>query len=145
MSVWVKILVAGLVLGLLAAAAGFWMDVYGIRRGCFASPLDQARVQLATDLYARANGAVGARQYRVANDMLDKALSILADSYQLGRGTDETQEVVRAANTASARSEFEIAARMKLDVMSRRIWLVQRRSRLSQVCHEVARKWHLVN
>jgi hypothetical protein len=145
MSIWVKILAAGVVLGLLAVAAGFWMDVYGIRRGCFGSPLDRARVQFATDLYARANNAVGARQYKVANEMLDKALSILADSYWLGRGPDETQEAMTAANSAAARAEFEIAARVKLDVMSRRIGLVQRKARLSQVCHEVARRWHLAN
>lgn len=144
MSIWVKILAAGALLGLLAAGAGFWMDVYGIRRGCLASPLDQARTQSAWDLYSKANEAFGAHQYVAANGMLDEALERLGDSYQLGRGKDETVQVVAAAKSAQARSEFEIAARMKLDVMARRTWLVQRRARLYEVCHQIFRHWGLV-
>jgi len=40
MSIWTKILIACVLQGLLAAGLGFWMDLYGIRRGCFASQLD---------------------------------------------------------------------------------------------------------
>src|ERR1043165_571984 len=115
MSIWVKILLAGVLLAFLAAGVGFWMDLYGIRRGCFASQLDQARYQAAWDLYSKANTAIGSRNYAAANDMLDMALTQLGDTYRLGRGADETEEVVTAAKAAAARSEFEIAARMKQD------------------------------
>ena len=141
MSIWVRTLVGGLLLAVLAAGVGYWMDLYGIRRGCFASQLDQARYQSAFDLYSKANSAIGSRNYAAANDMLDIALSRLGDTYQLGRGADETEEAVAAAKAAAARSEFEIAARMKLDVMNRRTWLFQRKTRLSKLCHAVARRW----
>lgn len=141
MSIWTRILIGGFLLGLLAAGVGFWMDLYGIRRGCFASNLNQARYQSALDLVSKANTAMGSRNYAAANDMLDVALWQLGDSYRLGRGADETEEVVAAAKAAAARSEFEIAARMKVDVMNRRTWLFQRKTRLSQLCHAVARRW----
>src|SRR5258705_1247820 len=123
MSIWVKILIGGALLALLAAGLGFWMDLYGIRRGCFASQLDRARIQSAGDLDARANTAIGAHHYAEANGLLDRALFVLGDTYQLGRAADETVEVLEAAKSAVARSEFEIAARMKLDAMGRRVWL----------------------
>lgn len=141
MSIWVRVSIGAFLLALLAAGVGFWMDLYGIRRGCFASQLDQARYQAAFDLYSKANTAIGSRNYAAANDMLDMALSQLGDTYRLGRGADETEEVVTAAKAAAARSEFEIAARMKQDVMSRRTWLFQRKTRLSKLCHAVARRW----
>jgi len=141
MSIWVRVLIGGFLLALLAAGVGFWMDLYGIRRGCFASRLDQARYQAAFDWYSKANTAIGSRNYAAANDMLDMALSQLGDTYRLGRGADETEEVVTAAKAAAARSEFEIAARMKQDVMNRRSWLFQRKTRLSKLCHAVARRW----
>jgi len=141
MSIWTKILIACVLLGLLAAGLGFWMDLYGIRRGCFASQLDQARYQLAFGLYSKANTAIESRNYAAANDMLDAALSNLGDSYQLGRRADETEEAVTAAKAAAARSEFEIAARLKLEAMGRRVYQFQRKTRLSQVCRQVARRW----
>jgi len=141
MSIWVKILLGILVLGLLVGGLAFWMDLYGIRRGCFAGQMDQARYQSAWDLYAKANNAVGSHNYAVANDMLDMALSRLGDSYQLGRGADETGEMVTAAKAASSRSEFEVAARLKLEAMSRRTWLFQRKTRLAGLCHAIKRRW----
>jgi hypothetical protein len=143
MSIWVKILVGGPLLGLLAAGVGFAMDVYGIRRGCFASQLDQARYQSALDLYYKANDAIGSRNYAAANDMLDMALSNLGDSYLIGRHADETQEVVAAGKAAAVRGEFEIASRLKLEAMGRRVYNFQRKTRLSQVCREVAKHWGL--
>ena len=141
MSIWTKIL-AGLVLAaLLVGGLAFWMDLYGIRRGCFAGPLDQVRYQSALDLYSKGNEAVGSHRYAAANDMLDMALSTLGDSYRLGRGADETSEMVTAAKAAAARSEFEIAARLKIEAMSRRVWLFQRKTRLSGLCRAVAKRW----
>jgi len=141
MSIWVKILLGGFLLAVLAAGVGFWMDLYGIRRGCFASHLDRGRIQSALTLNLQANTAVAAHQYAAANGMLDEALSTLGDSYRLGRDKDDTEEVVTAAKAAAARAEFEIASRMKLDVMSRRAWLVERKQHLADLCRAVARRW----
>jgi hypothetical protein len=143
MSIWVKILLGILVLGLLVGGLAFWMDLYGIRRGCLAGPLDQVRYQSAQDLYAKANEAVGSHRYAAANDLLDMALSTLGDSYRLGRGADETSEMVMAAKAAAARSELEIAARLKIEAMSRRVWQFQRKTRLSGLCRAVAKRWGL--
>ena len=141
MSIWTRILAGGVVLVLLAAGLAFWMDLYGIRRGCFASQLDQANYQSARELYAQAGGAVASRNYGTANDMLNLALSKLGDSYQLGRAEDETDELVTAAKAAALRSEFQIAAQMKLEAMSRRLYLFQRKTRLSGLCHAIAKRW----
>jgi len=143
MSVWTKVIAGGIVLGLLAAGIAFGMDLYGIRRGCFAGPLGQADYEAAQDSYARANSAISSRNYAAANDMLDMALSRLGDSYQLGRAEDETVELVSAAKAAAARSEFQIATEMKREAMGRRLYLFQRKTRLSSVCHAIARRWHL--
>ena len=58
MSIWAKILMGGAILVLLAAGLAFWMDLYGVRRGCFASGLDQAAYESAHDLYGRAGSAI---------------------------------------------------------------------------------------
>jgi hypothetical protein len=143
MSVWTKVIAGGVVLGLLAAGIAFGMDLYGIRRGCFAGSLDQADYEAARDSYVRANGAMSSRNYGAANDMLDMALSRLGDAYQLGRAEDETGELVLAAKSAAARSEFQIAASMKREAMGRRLYLFQRKTRLAGVCHAIAKRWHL--
>ena len=143
MSIWAKIVAGIVILGVLAVGLAFWMDLYGIRRGCFASQLDQARYESARDLYGQATGAINSHNYSAANDMLDLALSRLGDAYQLGRAEDETGELVTAAKAAAARSEFQIAAGMKLEAMGRRLYLFQRKTRLSGLCHAVAKRWHL--
>ena len=143
MSIWAKLLAACVVLGLLVAATAFWMDLYGIRRGCLAPHLDPAGYQSAQALYEQASGAVSGRNYAAANDMLDMALSRLGDSYQLGRGADDTIEAVAAARSAAARSEFQVAAQIKAEVMGRRLSLLRRKMRLSDVCRRVAKRWHL--
>jgi hypothetical protein len=143
MSVWTKLLAGIVVLGIAAAGLAFAMDVYGIRRGCFASGLDQAIYESARDSYVRANSAISSRNYAAANDMLDIALSRLGDSYRLGRAEDETVELVSAAKAAAARSEFQIATEMKREAMGRRLYLFQRKTRLSGLCHDIAKRWHL--
>jgi hypothetical protein len=143
MSIWTKILAGVVLLGLIGAGIAFWMDLYGVRRGCFATGLDQAQYQSARDLYVRANRAVAARNFIAASDLLDMALIRLGDSYRLGRAADDTGEVVFAAKAAAARTEFEIAARLKLEVMNRRLYQFQRKTRLSGLCRDVARRWHL--
>jgi len=141
MSIWTKILAGGVVLVLLVAGLAFWMDLYGIRRGCFASRLDQVNYQSARELYAQAGGAVASRNYGPANDMLDLALSDLGDSYQLGRAEDETGELVAAAKAAALQKEFQIAAQMKMEALNRRLSLFQRKTRLSGLCHAIAKRW----
>ncbi len=130
-------------LGVAAGGLAFGMDVYGIRRGCFAGPLEQADYETARDSYVRANQAMASRDYAAASDMLDMALSRLGNSYQLGRAEDETSELVSAAKSAAARSEFQIAASMKLEAVGRRLSLFQRKTRLSGLCHTIAKRWHL--
>src|SRR5690242_10061498 len=103
MSFWTRVLAGVVILGVLAAGFAFWMDLYGIRRGCFARPLDQAAYESARDSYIRANGAISSGNYAAANDMLDMALSRLGGSYKLGRAEDETGELVSAAKSAAAR------------------------------------------
>jgi len=143
MSIWAKIVLSGIVLAVLVAGLAFWMDLYGIRRGCFASRLDQVSYESARALYEQANRAIASKNYSVANDMLGLALTRLGDSYQLGRAEDDTSEAVTAAKAASARAEFEVAARIKSEVMSRRLALLQRKMRLSEICHAAARNWGL--
>lgn len=143
MSVWPKVIGGIVLLGVLAAGFAFGMDVYGIRRGCFAGPLEQADYESARDSYMRANSAMSSHNYAAANDMLDMALSRLGDSYQLGRVEDETGELVSAAKSAVARSEFQIAASMKREAVGRRLYLFQRKTRLSGLCHAIAKRWHL--
>ena len=143
MSVWTKVIAGGVVLGLLAAGIAFGMDLYGIRRGCFAGPLEQADYESARDSYIQAGRAMSSRNYPAANDMLDMALSRLGDSYHLGRAEDETGELVSAAKSAAARSEFQIAASMKREATGRRLYLFQRKTRLAGVCHAIAKRWHL--
>ena len=143
MSVWTRVIAIGVVLGVLAAGLGFWMDLYGIRRGCFAHALDQADYESARDSYMRANRAISSRNYAAASDMLDQGLSRLGDSYRLGRAEDETDELVSAAKSAAARSEFQIAASMKREAMDHRLYLFQRKTRLSSLCHDIAKRWHL--
>jgi hypothetical protein len=140
---WTKVIAGCVLLGLLAAGLAFGMDLYGVRRGCFAGALDQADYEAARDSYVRASGAMSSRNYAAANDMLDMALSRLGDSYRLGRAEDETGELVAAAKSAEARSEFQIAASMKREAMGRRLYLFQRKTRLSGLCHAIARRWHL--
>ena len=143
MSIWTKVIAGLAVLGVLAMGLAFAMDVYGIRRGCFARPLDQASYESAQDSYVRANAAISSRNYAAASDMLDVGLSRLGDAYQLGRAEDETGELVSAAKAAAARSEFQIAAQMKREAMGRRLYLFQRKTRLSGLCHDIAKRWHL--
>ena len=143
MSVWTKVIAGGLLLAVIAVGLVFWMDVYGIRRGCFAPALDQAGYESARDLYGQASGAMSSRNYAAANDMLDMALSRLGDAYRLGRAGDETVELVSAAKAAAARSELQIAAQMKLEAINHRLYLFQRKTRLSGLCHEIAKRWHL--
>ena len=143
MSVWTKVLAGVVVLGVLVAGLAFWMDLYGIRRGCFASGLDQVVYESARDSYVRANQAISSHNYAAANDMLDMALFKLGDAYQLGRAEDETGELVLAAKAAAARSEFQIAASMKREAMGRRLYLFQRKMRLSGLCHDIAKRWGL--
>jgi hypothetical protein len=143
MPVWTKVIAGGVVLGVLAAALVFWMDLYGIRRGCFSQPLGQANYESARDFYIQAGRAISSRNYAAASDMLDVGLSRLGDDYQLGRAEDETRELVLAAKSAAARSEFQIAAQMKREAMGRRLYLFQRKTRLAGVCHAIAKRWHL--
>ena len=143
MSVWTKVIAGGLLLGVLAVGLAFAMDVYGIRRGCFAHTLDQANYESARDSYIGATRAISSRNYAAASDMLDQGLSRLGDDYQLGRADDETGELISAAKSAAARSEFQIAASMKREAMGRRLYLFQRKTRLSGVCHAIAKRWHL--
>lgn len=143
MSIWAKIVTGCAVLVLLAAGLAFWMDLYGVRRGCFASGLDQAAYESARDLYGRAGNAIAARNYVAANDMQDMALSRLGDAYRLGRGDDETDEMVSAARSAARQSEFQIAAQMKQGALEQRLYQFQRKTRLSGLCRSVARRWQL--
>ena len=143
MSIWTKVIAGLVVLGVLAVGLVFAMDVYGIRRGCFAHPQDQASYESAQDSYVRANAAISSRNYAAASDMLDVGLSRLGDAYQLGRAEDETGELISAAKAAAARSEFQIAAQMKREAMGRRLYLFQRKTRLSGLCHDIAKRWHL--
>jgi len=143
MSIWAKLLGACVVLGLLIVALAFWMDLYGVRRGCFAGSLDQADYQAARDYYAQAGSAISSHNYGAANDMLDIALSKLGDAYQLGRAQDETDDLVVAAKAAVQRSEFKLAAGMKQEALSHRLYLFQRKTRLSGLCHAIAKRWHL--
>jgi len=143
MSIWAKILMGGAILVLLAAGLAFWMDLYGVRRGCFASGLDQAAYESAHDLYGRAGSAIAARNYVAANDMLDLGLSRLGDSYRLGRADDETDEMVMAAKSAARQSEFQIAAQMKQGALEQRLYQFQRKTRLSGLCRSIAKRWSL--
>ena len=144
MSIWAKLLAGMVLLGLLAAGTLLWTDVYGIRRGCLAPPLDQAKVEAASDLNLHAFEAIVSKNYAAANDMLDLALSRLGDDYAVGRHRDETVAIVAAARAAAANSQLEIAARMKYDAMKGRIGLYRRRIRLSGLCHDMAHRWHLI-
>ena len=144
MSIWAKLLAGMVLLGLLAAGALFWSDVYGIRRGCLAPPLDPAKVEAASDLSLHAYQAIESKNYAAANDMLDMALSRLGDDYAVGRHRDETVDMVAAARAAAANSQLEIAARMKYDALNGRISHYRRRIRLSELCHDMAHRWHLV-
>jgi len=143
MSIWTKVIAGGVVLGIVAAGLAFGMDLYGIRRGCFAHPPDQASYESARDSYIQAGRAIASHNYAAAGDMLDQGLSRLGDAYQLGRADDETGALVLAAKAAAARSEFQIAAQMKREAMGRRLYLFQRKTRLSDVCHAVAKRWGL--
>ena len=143
MSIWTKIVTGCAILVLLAAGLAFWMDLYGVRRGCFAPGPDQAAYESARDLYGRAGSAISARNYIAANDMLDLALLRLGNAYQLGRGEDETSETVLAANAAVRQSEFQIAAQMKQGALEHRLYLFQRKTRLSDLCRSIARRWRL--
>jgi len=144
MSIWAKLLAGMVLLGLLAAGTLLWTDVYGIRRGCLAPPPDQAKLAVANDLYIQAFEAIGSKNYAAANDMLEMGLSRLGDDYAVGRHRDETVDMVAAARAAAANSQLEIAVRMKYDALNRRIWLYRRKIRLSDVCHDMAHRWHLV-
>lgn len=141
MSIWVKLIAGLVVLAVLAAGLAFWMDLYGVRRGCFAQGLDQANYQAARDYYLEASRAISSRNYGTASDTLDMALARLGDDYRLGRAEDETAEVVAAAKAAQAQSQYQIAAQMKLEAMGRRLYLFQRRTRLSGLCRAIVKRW----
>ena len=143
MSIWAKMLMGGAILAVLAVGLAFWMDLYGIRRGCFASSLDQAAYESARELYGRAGSAITARNYVAANDMQNLALSRLGDAYRLGRAADETDEMVTAAKAAVAQSEFQIAAQMKQGALEQRLYQFQRKTRLAGLCHDIAKRWSL--
>jgi hypothetical protein len=98
---------------------------------------------VANDLYIQAFEAIGSKNYAAANDMLEMGLSRLGDDYAVGRHRDETVDMVAAAR-AAANSQLEIAVRMKYDALNRRIWLYRRKIRLSELCHDMAHRWHLV-
>jgi len=143
MSGWARLLLGVVLFAVLLVGLGFWMDVYGIRRGCLAPRFEQVNYQAAQDLAARANTAMSSRNYAAANDMLDLALVRLGENYQLERAAHDTGEAVAAAKAATARAEFQIAARIKAEVVTRRLALLQRKVHLSELCRDLITNWRL--
>lgn len=134
--------IAGIVVFLaLAIGLAVFLDVGGLRRACTPVPdRDRHSYDTSMELSARANEAVTSRNYPVANDLLDLALLSLGSSYAAGSTFDDTGMMLVAAKTEVARANFQLAARMKQDVLNTRLSLFRKKADMAGRCQSVLKR-----
>ncbi|HYS45123.1 MAG TPA: hypothetical protein VEM35_01715 [Rhizomicrobium sp.] len=127
--------ITGIVLFLaLAIALALFLDVGGLRRACTSAP-DQRSYDTGMALFGRANEAFSRGNYSVANDSLDLALLSLAD----GSAVDD-DAILLAAKNEVARSNFQLAARMKRDVLNARLSQYRKKADFTRHCRAVLKR-----
>jgi hypothetical protein len=125
---------------LLAGAIGLavLLDAGGWREVCQpVSSSEQDDDKSAAQLSARAAGAIATRNYAVANDILDLALSELGNSYQTELSSDDTGMVLSAAKDAAARHELQVAAQLKKSVLEARLVMSRKKAHIARGCASV--------
>jgi hypothetical protein len=101
---------------------------------------DQKSYDTSIELLGRANEAFSAHNYPVASDLLDLAILSLGSSYATPSPTDDTGAVLLAARNEAARSDFQMAARMKQGALNTRLALFRKKADFAQRCHSVLKR-----
>src|SRR5438874_6545295 len=128
--------ITGVVLFLaLAIALALFLDVGGLRRACTSAP-DQRSYDTAMALFGRANEAFSRGNYSVANDSLDLALLSLGNE----SAVDDSDAILLAAKSEVAKSNFQLAARMKRDVLNARLSLYRKKADFTRHCRAVLKR-----
>jgi hypothetical protein len=123
----------------LAIGLAVFLDVGGLRRACMSVPDgDRRNYDTSMALSGRANEAFAARHYSVANDLLD--LALLSLGYAAGSAVDDTGAMLVAANIEVAKSNFQLAARMKRDVLNTRLSLYRKKTDIAWRCQSVLKR-----
>jgi hypothetical protein len=141
MSVRNKVIAGTVVILALAIGLAVFVDVGGLRRACMSVPdRDRNNYDTSMALSGRANEAFASRHYSVANDLLDLALLSLGDSYAAGSAVDDTGTMLVAAKTEVAKSNFQLAARMKQDVLNTRLSVYRKKTDIARRCQSVVKR-----
>jgi hypothetical protein len=126
---------------LLAISLAVFLDVGGLRRACMSVPdTDRNSYDTSMALSGRANEAFASRHYSVANDLLDLALLSLGNFYAAGSAVDDTGTMLVAAKIEVAQANFQLASRMKRDVLNTRLSLYRKKTDIARRCQSVLRR-----
>ena len=102
---------------------------------------EETQYRAASDFAGQAGKAISSRNYSTASDLIDMAISRLGDSYQLPGGErDDTEMTLEAGKAEMARSEFQLAVRMKQSVIQTRLSMYRRKQHLSERCQGILGK-----
>jgi hypothetical protein len=141
MSIKNKAIAGGVVVIVLAIAGAVLLKAGQLSRACTAvTEADQRNYDAARDAFERANMALSSRNYSTANDLMDMAISNLGYAYGAEPGQDDTDTVMAAARDVVARSDFQLAAHMKQDVVRARFAQFQKKASIAHRCHSVLKK-----
>jgi hypothetical protein len=123
----------------IALAAFFYLG--DLRRACTPVPdRDQRSYNTSMELFGRANEAFSSRNYPVANDLLDLAILSLGNSYATPSSVDDSGMVLLAARKEVARSDFQMAARMKQGALNTRLSLFRKKTEMARRCQAVLKR-----
>lgn len=102
---------------------------------------EDTQYRAAADLADQANRAISSRNYSTASDLIDMAISKLGNAYQLpGNSHDDTDMTLEAGKVEMARSEFQLAVRMKQSAIEQRLSMFRRKQHLSERCQSILGK-----
>jgi hypothetical protein len=100
--------------------------------------VEETKFRAAADYADQANKAISSRNYSTASDLIDMAIKSLGNAYQLpGEERDDTEMTLEAGKAETARSEFQLAVRMKQSAIQTRLSMFRRKQHLSQRCQSV--------
>ncbi len=131
-----KIIAAVAVLLVLAGGTVAFFELGKLRRTCAGlSDLEQGDYQAARQLSGRAHGALSSRNYSVASNLQDQALTRLGKAYADPSAVDDTPLALAAAKDAASRNDLLAAAETKQSVLDTRLGVAERKIRRAQGCH----------
>jgi hypothetical protein len=136
-------LIAGFaIFAVLAAGLALLYHERRLVAACRTAPqADDAQFRVAEDMFNQGNKAFSARSYSTASDLFDMAAAKLGDVYQMaGGGEDDTGMALEAGRAEAKRSEFQLAAQIKQNVMAVRLSSFRRKQHLSERCHAILAK-----